>query len=321
VAFGQSKNYTFKVMDVKNNSIPFASIKVRSVLDSLKQFSLIADSNGIATANISPNKNYTLLVNAIGYKKYTKTIALENSSIITIKLLEDPTQLNQVVVTSSKALVRQEDDKAVVDPELLAAGSTNAMETIEKTPGVFIDSDGNIFLNGLSPAGVQINGRDLRMSPSDLATLLKSLPPNAIQKIELIRTPSAKYDASGGGGLVNIVLKKGVKLGLNGSMNTGLNQGQYGNQFLGVNLNNTNDKYNTYLNTQYNNNNGYSINNTNRILNDQSTIVQRARTQNPSNSFYVGYGIGRNYKEKWEFNYDGRISNNQFNNTTFRVFI
>lgn len=303
-------------MDVKNNGIPYASIKVKSVLDTLKQFSLIADSNGVATANITSNKNYTLLVNAIGYKKYSKTIALENNSIITIKLLEDPTQLNQVVVTSSKALVRQEDDKSIVDPELLAAGSTNAMETIEKTPGVFIDGDGNIYLNGLSPAGVQINGRDLRMSPSDLSTLLKSLPPNAIQKIELIRTPSAKYDANGGGGVVNIVLKKGVKLGLNGSVNTGLNQGQYGNQFFGVNLNNTNEKYSTYLNTQYNNNNGYSINNTNRILSDQSTIVQRARTQNPSNSFYIGYGIGKNFKEKWEFNYDGRISNNLFNNTT-----
>ncbi|MFZ9403548.1 MAG: TonB-dependent receptor, partial [Sediminibacterium sp.] len=316
IGFGQSKNYTFKVMDVRNNSIPFASIKVKSVLDSTKQFALIADSNGVASANIASNKNYTIQVNAIGYKKYSKTIALENSSIVTIKLLEDPTQLNQVVVTSSKALVRQEDDKAIVDPEPLAAGSTNAMETIEKTPGIFIDSDGNIYLNGLSPAGVQINGRDLKMSPSDLATLLKSLPPNVIQKIELIRTPSAKYDASGGGGVVNIVLKKGVKLGLNGSINTGLNQGQYGNQFFGVNLNNTNDKYSTYLNTQYNNNNGYSINNTNRILSDQSTIIQRARTQNPSNSFYVGYGIGKNYKEKWEFNYDGRMSNNLYNNTT-----
>jgi len=303
-------------MDVKNNSIPFASIKVKSVLDTLKQFALIADSNGIVTTNISPNKNYTVLVNAIGYKKYTKTIAFENSTIITIKLLEDPTQLNQVVVTSSKALVKQEDDKSVVDPEPLAAGSTNAMETIEKTPGIFIDSDGNIYLNGLSPAGVQINGRDLKMSPSDLATLLKSLPPNVIQKIELIRTPSAKYDASGGGGVVNIVLKKGVKLGLNGSINTGLNQGQYGNQFLGVNLNNTNDKYNAYLNTQYNNNNGYSINNTNRYLSADSLIMQKARTQSPSNSFYVGYGVGKTYKEKWELNYDGRISNNLFNNTT-----
>ncbi len=303
-------------MDVKNNSIPFASIKVKSVLDTLKQYALVADSNGMATANISPNKNYTVLVNAIGYKKYTKTLAFENSSIIIIKLLEDPTQLNQVVVTSSKALVKQEDDKSVVDPEPLAAGSTNAMETIEKTPGIFIDSDGNIYLNGLSPAGVQINGRDLKMSPSDLATLLKSLPPNVIQKIELIRTPSAKYDASGGGGVVNIVLKKGVKLGLNGSINTGLNQGQYGNQFLGVNLNNTNDKYNAYLNTQYNNNNGYSINNTNRFLSADSLIMQKARTQSPSNSFYVGYGVGKTYKEKWELNYDGRISNNVYNNTT-----
>jgi len=303
-------------MDVKNNSIPFANIKIKSVLDSTKQFSLVADSNGIASASISPNKNYAIQVTALGYKKYNKTIALENNTVVILKLLEDPTQLNQVVVTSSKALVRQEDDKSVVDPEPLAAGSTNAMETIEKTPGVFIDSDGNIYLNGLSPAGVQINGRDLKMSPSDLSTLLKSLPPNVIQKIELIRTPSAKYDASGGGGVVNIVLKKGVKLGLNGSVNTGFNQGQYGNQFAGVNLNNTNDKYNAYLNTQYNNNNGYSINNTNRFLSNDAVIIQKARTQSPSNSFYVGYGIGKNWKEKWEFNYDGRISNNVFDNRT-----
>ncbi len=303
-------------MDLRNNSIPFASIKVRSVLDTNKQFALVADSNGVASANISSNKNYIIGVNAIGYKKYSKDIALENSTIIIIKLLEDPTQLNQVVVTSSKALVRQEDDKAIIDPEPLAAGSTNAMETIEKTPGIFIDSDGNIYLNGLSPAGVQINGRDLKMSPTDLATLLKSLPPNVIQKIELIRTPSAKYDASGGGGVVNIILKKGVKLGLNGSFNTGLNQGQYGNQFFGVNLNNTNDQYSTYINTQYNNNNGYSINNTNRILSNQSAIVQKASTQNSSNSFYLGYGIGKNFKEKWELNYDGRISNNLSNNST-----
>lgn len=316
LGFSQSKSYSFKVMDVKNNSIPFANIKIKSVLDSSKQFSLVADSNGIASATIAANRNYTIQVSAIGYKKYLKTVALENSTIITIKLLENPTQLNQVVVTSSKALVRQEDDKAIVDPEPLAAGSTNAMETIEKTPGIFIDSDGNIYLNGLSPAGVQINGRDLKMSPSDLATLLKSLPPNVIQKIELIRTPSAKYDASGGGGVVNIVLKKGVKLGLNGSVNAGLNQGQYGNQFAGINLNNTNDKYNTYLNTQFNNNNGYSINNTNRFLSENSVIIQKARTQNPSKSFYIGYGIGKNVKEKWELNYDGRISNNAFDNST-----
>ena len=63
-------------MDVKNNSIPFANIKIKSVLDSTKQFSLVADSNGIASASISPNKNYAIQVTALGYKKYNKTIAL-----------------------------------------------------------------------------------------------------------------------------------------------------------------------------------------------------------------------------------------------------
>lgn len=88
-----------------------------------------------------------------------------------------------MVVRSTKALIRQEDDKSVVDPEPLAASSTNAFETVEKVPGVFIDQDGNIYLNGLSPAGVQINGRDLRMSASDIAILLKSLPLMLFKKL------------------------------------------------------------------------------------------------------------------------------------------
>jgi hypothetical protein len=221
-----------------------------------------------------------------------------------------------VVVKSTKALIRQEDDKSVVDPEPLAASSTNAYETVEKVPGVFIDQDGNIYLNGLSPAGVQINGRDLRMSAADIAILLKSLPPNAIQKIELIRTPSAKYDASGGGGLVNIILMKGVKIGLNGSVNTGFSQGEYGNQFIGFNLNNNNDKLSSYVNAQYSNNNGVTITNSDRILSIDSVLKQEARAVSPNHSANLGYGFGKTIKDKWEFNYDGRMSQNKFDNTT-----
>jgi hypothetical protein len=198
----------------------------------------------------------------------------------------------------------------------LAASSTNAYETVEKVPGVFIDQDGNIYLNGLSPAGVQINGRDLRMSAADIAILLKSLPPNAIQKIELIRTPSAKYDASGGGGLVNIILMKGVKIGLNGSVNTGFSQGEYGNQFIGFNLNNNNDKLSSYVNAQYSNNNGVTITNSDRILSIDSVLKQEARAVSPNHSANLGYGFGKTIKDKWEFNYDGRMSQNKFDNTT-----
>jgi hypothetical protein len=245
-----------------------------------------------------------------------RTIKFENLNSVKIELKEMNGQLKEVVVTSTKPLIRQEDDKSVVDPEPLAAASTNAYETMEKIPGIFIDQDGNIYLNGLSPAGIQINGRELRMSATDMATLLKSLPPSSIQKIELVRTPSAKYDASGGGGVVNIVLKKGVKIGLNGSVNTGMNQGVYGNQFIGLTLNNTTDKYNSYLNTQYNQNDGYNIVNTDRFLSIDTVLKQTAKTLSPNRSAYIGFGLGRNWTDRFELNYDARISGQSFINST-----
>jgi iron complex outermembrane recepter protein len=313
---GQQPAILIKVVDAKNNPVGFANISILNKIDSTKISNAITDSIGITKINLGPKASYTIKVSAIGYKKFSKDYFINDQSSIAIKLTEDPTHLNEVVVKSTKALIRQEDDKSVVDPEALAASSTNAYETVEKVPGVFIDQDGNIYLNGLSPAGVQINGRDLKMSAADIAILLKSLPPNAIQKIELIRTPSAKYDASGGGGLVNIILMKGVKIGINGSVNTGFSQGEYGNQFIGFNLNNNNDKLSSYVNTQYSNNNGVTITNSDRILSIDSVLKQEARAVSPNHSVNLGYGFGKTIKEKWELNYDGRMSQNKFDNTT-----
>ena len=313
---GQQQALLIKVVDAKNNPVGFANISILLKIDSIKIANAITNSIGITKIKLAPKNAYIISVSAIGYKKFSKDYFINEQSSIAIKLTEDPTQLNEVVVRSTKALIRQEDDKSVVDPEPLAASSTNAYETVEKVPGVFIDQDGNIYLNGLSPAGVQINGRDLRMSASDIAILLKSLPPNAIQKIELIRTPSAKYDASGGGGLVNIVLMKGVKIGLNGSVNSGFAQGVYGNQFIGFNLNNNNDKLSSYVNAQYSNNNNYTITNSDRILSIDSILRQEARAVSPNQSVNLGYGFGKTFKEKWELNYDGRMSQNKFDNTT-----
>jgi len=313
---GQQRALLIKVVDAKNNPVGFANISILSKIDSTKTNNTITDSIGITKVNLVSKKAYLFKVSAIGYKKFSKDYFINDQSSIAIKLTEDPTQLNEVVVKSTKALIRQEDDKSVVDPEPLAASSTNAYETVEKVPGIFIDQDGNIYLNGLSPAGVQINGRDLKMSTADVAILLKSLPPNAIQKIELIRTPSAKYDASGGGGIVNIVLMKGVKLGINGSVNAGFAQGKYGNQFIGFNLNNNNDKLSSYINAQYSNNDGYTITNTDRTITLDSVLRQQAIAVSPNTSINMGYGFGKTFTEKWELNYDGRLSQNKFDNSS-----
>ena len=314
-AFAQMSTLKLTVVDSKNQSIPFANIAIQMIDSSISQ-NQVADSNGLVNVLLQPGKLYKLKTSAIGFQIDNRTIKFENLNSLKIQLKETNSQLKEVVVTSTKPLIRQEDDKSVVDPEPLAASSTNAYETMEKIPGIFIDQDGNIYLNGLSPAGIQINGRELRMSATDMATLLKSLPPNSIQKIELVRTPSAKYDASGGGGVVNIVLKKGIKIGLNGSVNTGMNQGVYGNQFIGLTLNNTTDKYNSYLNTQYNQNDGYSIVNTDRFLSIDTVLKQNAKTLSPNRSAYIGFGLGRNWTDRFELNYDARVSGQSFINST-----
>jgi hypothetical protein len=314
-SFGQMSPLKLSVLDKKSQSIAFANITIQTI-DSVMPQNIVADSNGIASIMLAPGRLYKIKTSAVGYQMDNRTIKFENLNSVKIELKEMNGQLKEVVVTSTKPLIRQEDDKSVVDPEPLAAASTNAYETMEKIPGIFIDQDGNIYLNGLSPAGIQINGRELRMSATDMATLLKSLPPSSIQKIELVRTPSAKYDASGGGGVVNIVLKKGVKIGLNGSVNTGMNQGVYGNQFIGLTLNNTTDKYNSYLNTQYNQNDGYNIVNTDRFLSIDTVLKQTAKTLSPNRSAYIGFGLGRNWTDRFELNYDARISGQSFINST-----
>jgi hypothetical protein len=315
IGFAQMTPLKLNIVDGKNQSIAFANISIQ-MIDSAISKNQVADSNGQVNVMLQSGKLYKFTTSAVGYQIDNRTIKFENLNSLKIQLKESNGQLKEVVVTSTKPLIRQEDDKSVVDPEPLAAASTNAYETMEKIPGIFIDQDGNIYLNGLSPAGIQINGRELRMSASDMATLLKSLPPSSIQKIELVRTPSAKYDASGGGGVVNIVLKKGIKIGLNGSVNTGMNQGVYGNQFLGLTLNNTTDKYNSYLNTQYNQNDGYSIVNTDRFLSLDTVLKQTAKTLSPNRSAYIGFGVGRNWTDRFELNYDARLSGQSFINST-----
>jgi hypothetical protein len=314
-AFGQYKPVRFTVVNAKKQPISFANMAIQK-LDSPYQRNQVTDSNGIAILVLYQGAIYQFKTAAIGYQADTRTIKFDQLNQVQIVLKETTNQLKEVVVTSTKPLIKQEDDKTVVDPEPLAASSTNAYETMEKIPGIFIDQDGNIYLNGLSPAGVQINGRELKMSASDMATILKSLPPSSIQKIELVRTPSAKYDASGGGGVVNIILKKGVKIGLNGSVNLGNNQGVYGNQFIGLTLNNTTDKYNVYLNTQYNQNDGYSIVNTDRYLSMDTVLKQTAKTLSPNKSAYIGFGLGSNWTDRFELNYDARLSGQSFVNTT-----
>ncbi|TCJ14568.1 TonB-dependent receptor [Flaviaesturariibacter flavus] len=132
--------------------------------------------------------------------------------------------LQEVRIESMRPAIEQKADKIVVNVEntALAAGNT-AYAVLSRTPGVLIDAEGNIQLNGRSGVLVQIDGRPTFLSARDLRTLLEGMPAENLKNIEIITNPSAKYEAEGTSGILNINLKKQVKQGVNGSLYAGYN--------------------------------------------------------------------------------------------------
>ncbi|MDQ3551980.1 MAG: TonB-dependent receptor [Bacteroidota bacterium] len=316
----QSTTVNFKILTPGNEAIAFATITVLSVPDTTIQQQKFTDSSGSASFILIQNRPYLVRITSINYDLVEKSITVKGDNPSFVFTAEQQSQsLGNVTVIAQKPLMRQEDDKTIVDPENLAASSTNAYEIMEKIPGLFVDQDGNIYLNSTTPATVHVNGREQKMSSADIATILKSLPPNSIASIEILRTPSARYDASGGGGIVNVVLRKGVRIGLTGSVNAGFNQGRFGNRFAGINLNNNTGAWSTYINVQISTRNNYENLSTQRIFAPDSLLSQNAYTKYPTTSFYTGYGVSYQINPKWDINYDGRLSFNNPRNTSTNI--
>ena len=306
---------SLRILNEKKEPVPFATISIHAAGDSIHSRSMVSDSSGTAYCNL-PQGPYTLSFSSVGYLPFKKGIIVNSDHAQFTFMATRLKALQDINVISKRPVLRQEDDKTIVDPENLAASSVNAYEILEKTPGLFVDQDGNIYISSITPATVYINGREQKMSAADIATLLKNLPPNSIASIEILRTPSAKYDASGSGGIVNVILKKGVKIGLTGSVVTGFNRGRYGSGFAGFNLNNNNGKVSTYLNVQYGKRNYQEEIRTDRRFSADSLLSQDANSVYPTNNYYTGFGINFPLGKKWETAFDTRFNYSDFVNTT-----
>ena len=315
--FGQQVNVSFKIVNSKNEAIPYASVTVTKREDTVHSQNKVADSSGLVKLSL-PKGQYIIRITSTDHQPLEKGIAVGPAQhFFSFTMESSATSLKGVTVTSKAPLIKQEDDKTIVDPEPLAAASTNAYEILEKTPGIFVDQDGNVYISSMTPAAVYINGREMKMSTTDIATMLKNLPPNAISKIEILRTPSAKYDASGTtGGIINIVLKKGVKPGMTGSLTGGLQQGDYGNQFLSFNLNNNNGRRSSFINLNYSRRNNFDRIITNRIFAPDSMLSQDAFTVYPGNSYFGSYGLTNSWAKNWNVDYNASVSYNNFDNKT-----
>ncbi|MCK7553885.1 TonB-dependent receptor [Chitinophaga sedimenti] len=193
-------------------------------------------------------------------KSFSRPFEVKNAalSLPALVLGEEAKNLKEVSVTARRPFIEQKADKMVVNVEnsIVATGGT-AMEVLEKAPGVQVDKDDNISMKGKGGVIVMIDGKPSNMSSQDVAQLLKNMPSSNIDQIELIANPSAKYDAAGNAGIINIKLKKNKAYGSNGNINLAYGQGDLPKANGSINLNHRNARVNVFGSYNYNYNRNF----------------------------------------------------------------
>jgi iron complex outermembrane recepter protein len=137
-------------------------------------------------------------------------------------------KMAEVVISTKKQFITKKLDKTIVNPELLISNAgVSAVEVLEKSPGVSLDMNGNISLKGKSGVEIYIDDKQSYLKAADLISYLKSIPSSLIDRIEIMTNPSAKYDAAGNAGIINIILKKNKAFGYSGGINLSYGKGRH----------------------------------------------------------------------------------------------
>jgi len=284
------------VKDAHNEAITGATARLLKAKDSSIVKSEVTNGDGKFRFADLQNGNYLLSITGVGLKRYVSaplSIDELHSTLnlpVIILLPAKAMELKAVTVTSRRPLIEQDVDKTIVNVDaMISAATSNTLEVLEKTPGVTIDNNGNISLNGKNGILVLIDGRSTYMSGQDLAAYLKSLPGAIVDKIELMDNPPAKYDAAGSA-VINIRLKKSKNRGLTGNISSSYSQGVKASTYNVLNLNYNKKKINLFGNIGYSTNGNYSDDYSDRqFFNPGGSLSSRVLLQN--NYSYTSQGL------------------------------
>jgi len=253
-SFSQVKNkVSGTVQDNSNKPVASVTVALLNAKDSSLVKADVSDKSGNFEITTTASGQFLISFTIIGYeKKYTSPLELKDGKSInlpTTTLVVAATKLQEVSVTSRKPMIEIKADKTVfnVENSINATGS-NALELLQKSPGLQVDNNDNISMKGKTGVRVYVDGKMMQLDTKDLAAYLKSINSNDVEAIEMISNPSAKYDASGNAGVINIRLKKNKKYGTNGSTNLGFTQGITPKGNGSVNLNYRDKKVNIFSN-------------------------------------------------------------------------
>ena len=259
----------------------------------------IADAKGKFTIHKIADGKYTVSISFIGYETITQTVALEGKkndiNLGTIKLAEEARQLNEVVVEGKKDLVEERVDRTIYNAENDATTrGGDATDVLKRVPMLSVDLDGNVSMRGSSNITVLINNKPSTIMANSVADALKQIPSDQIKTVEVITSPSAKYDAEGSAGIINIITKKNTLEGLTLNIDAGVG---YRGSNLGLNGNYRKGKMGVSLGGfgRSNYNVSGSFENDQTTIDNGSTFQTIQRAGNRSNGIFGNYNLGWDY--------------------------
>lgn len=253
VALATSEESSGKISGVITDSgnkeaVEFASVALVNE-DGKTIDGTICDAKGRFSINKVSNGKYSLVISFVGYE--TKTVEVEindanhNVDLGNITISSEARVLNEVVIEGQRALIEERVDRTIYNAENdITTQGGDATDVLKRVPMLSVDLDGNVSLRGSQNILVLINNKPSTVMANSIADALKQIPAEQIKSVEVITSPSAKYDAEGTGGIINIITKKntlqGVTMNINSSAgirgsNLGLN-GNYRQGKLGISV-------------------------------------------------------------------------------------
>ncbi|WP_286774913.1 MULTISPECIES: TonB-dependent receptor domain-containing protein [Sphingobacterium] len=262
-------------------------------------------------SDIKPGK-YIVRITYVGYETQTiDSIAVlggKSKDLGRIALKPTGNMLNEVVIEGRAPAMQIGIDRKIfnVGESLVSAGGT-ATDVLANVPTLQVDQDGSVSLRGSSSVKILIDGRESALAGNDVTSLLQSLPANSIEKVEVITNPSSKYDAEGQTGIINIVLKKNIRTGLNGSINT--SAGSYDNYMAGITLNYRDRKFNYFGSYNFNKRNMLGSGKTdNTFFGDSTRNYSESESSRKGNSHTVKAGFDYNMSDRTSLSFSSNLS-------------
>ncbi len=250
-----------RVIDADKHAVDGATVLLFTAKDSALVKSMLANPDGSFVFTGIKSGPYRIKVTCLGYQNYSGALFYVGNQALTlpaITIMVTSKALKQVEVVAQKAFIEQKIDRTVVNVGASISNTgANALEALEKAPGVTVDDNGQISLKGKSGVMILIDDKPTYLSGEDLANYLKAMPASQLDQIELMTNPPAKYDAAGNAGVINIKTKRSKIRGFNGSLAASVGNSARWRTLESLNLNYHVGKLNLFALAGYGIQNGY----------------------------------------------------------------